>query len=108
MLFCENSQWNKTHQVKYTYDGETVDSNFDIIERWNRDTQTKHNKEEGVKDTGSKLYLIGNVKKKDGETVKRQELFIGDFFNLAQEGKANVADEAEQAVIFLTDTDFWW
>ena len=70
------------------------------------ETLTKHNKEEGIKDTGSKFYLIGNVKKKDGEVVKRQELFIGDFFNLASEGRANVADEAEQAVIFLTDSDF--
>lgn len=70
------------------------------------ETLTKHNKEEGIKDTGSKLYLVGNVKMQNGKTVKRQELFIGDFFNLVKEGKANVADEAEQAIVFLTDNEF--
>lgn len=70
------------------------------------ETLTKMNKDEDVKDTGSKLYLIGNVKMRDGKVEKHQELFIGDFFKMAQKGEANTADEAEQAIIFLTDTDF--
>lgn len=70
------------------------------------ETLTKHNKEEGIKDTGSKMYIVGNVKLRDKSVEQGVHLFIGDFFKLVEKGEANVADEAEAALIFLTDTNF--
>ena len=76
---------------------------FRVIE-----TLTRHNNEDGSnkKVTGSKMYLISNTLTKEGKVEKKQELFIADFFKLAQEGKANVADEADTALLFLTNTEF--
>ncbi len=71
-------------------------------------TVTKENRteEDAERKTGAKMYIVGNVFTKDKKVVKAQELFIGDFFRLTQEGEAHVADEADAALIFLTNKDF--
>lgn len=69
---------------------------------------TEENREnpEIDKATGSKMYLIGNVFTKDKKVLKGEKLFIGDFFQLAQAGKARVADDSDSALIFLTNKEF--
>lgn len=96
-----------------TKDGDYKDwKYFRVIE-----AVTIHNKEDEGSDkvTGSKMYLQGNVMtkgKKDGvkedgsQVLKSKRIFIADFFNLATKGEANVADEAEAALLFLTNTKF--
>lgn len=70
------------------------------------ETVTKYNKEEGIKDTGSKLYIGGNVMTKNKEVLKQQLFLIGDFFILLKKGEVDIAEESDQAIIFLTDVRF--
>jgi len=69
-------------------------------------TSENRNDEEEKEQTGAKLYIVGNVLKKDETVEKFQKLFISEFFELAQAGKANVANEADTALLFLTNKDF--
>jgi len=67
---------------------------------------TEENRNETNKEVGAKLYIIGNIYTKDKKVKKAEKLFISDFFKMAQEGKVHVAEEADAALIFLTNTEF--
>ena len=67
---------------------------------------TKENRTETSKETGAKMYLVGNVFTKKKKVEKAKELFIGDFFKMVEEGEARVGDESEAALIFLTNREF--
>jgi hypothetical protein len=56
--------------------------------------------------TEAKLFIIGNVYTKDKKIKKAEKLFIWDFFKMAQKGETYVAEEADAALIFLTNTEF--
>jgi len=67
---------------------------------------TEENRTENNKETGAKLFVIGNVYAKNKKVKKAEKLFIGDFFRMTQEGKVHVAEESDTALIFLTNTEF--
>ncbi len=72
------------------------------------ETVTKENRtEESVdKQSGAKLYVVGNVLNTAKEVLKHQELHIGTFSLLTQKGEIHVADEADSALLFLVNKDF--
>lgn len=67
---------------------------------------TEENRNDTNRETGAKLFIIGNIYTKDKKVKKAEKLFINDFFKMTQEGKVHVAEEADTALIFLTNTEF--
>lgn len=72
----------------------------------NATTEENRDNEKVEAQTGAKMYLTGNVYTKKKEVLKAQKFFIGDFLKMYQEEEVRVADDADVAVIFLTDKNF--
>jgi len=67
---------------------------------------TEENRNDTNNETGAKLFISGNIYTKNKKVKKAEKLFISDFFKMTQEGKVHVAEEADTALIFLTNTEF--